>query len=382
MVMVQKLSEKTLDKIIEEMTNVVIKSKDEIFFISEEAHSEYNALKVELEETKEKVKKYIKKSQELELKVRNYRKRLSTVSKEFDKYTESEIRDVYEKTHQLQMELAIVNKEEKTLRLKRDDIERRIIRLKRTIEHAENLGRKISVILSYLDEDFRAVNKVLENAKEKQQFGLKIIEAQEEERKKLSREIHDGPAQMLANLLIRSEIIDRSFRKGEIDAALEEIKSIRETIRKSLYEVRRIIYDLRPMALDDLGLFPTLKKYIATVSDYSNNKIELLFIGDEGRLPSEYEVAFFRMIQEAVQNAIKHAEATLIEVKLELKHDMANIVIKDNGIGFNPSEVNEKSFGIIGMKERVEMLEGKILINSTIGKGTSIVIQTPIIHRK
>lgn len=380
MVMIHKINKKTLDDIIKEMTDVVVKSKDEIFYISEEAHNEYNSLKVELESTKEKVKEYIVRNKRLELKVRSYRQRLSKVSKEFDKYSEEEIHEIYEKTHKLQTEYAIVMKEEKTLRLKRDDLERRMIRLHGTIEHAENLGQKISVILTYLDEDFRVVNEAIKTAHEKQQFGLKIIEAQEEERKKLSREIHDGPAQMLANLLIRSEIINRSFREGDIDDALREVKNIRETVRKSLYEVRRIIYDLRPMALDDLGLFPTLKKYVSTVSDYSNNKIDLLFIGDEERLEAEYEVAFFRMIQEAIQNAVKHAQASLIKVKLELRPERANIIVEDDGIGFELDKVGDKSFGIIGMKERVDMLDGKISIKSILGEGTTIVIHVPMNH--
>lgn len=378
MVMGHQVSKKSLDSIIDEMTEVVVKSKDEIFYISEEAHNEFNSLKVELEETKEKVKQYITKSKKLEAKVRRYRQKLSKVNKEFDKYSEDEIRAVYEKTHNLQTEFAICMKEEKTLRLKRDDLERRMIRLKNTIEHAENLGQKISVILTYLDEDFQAVNEVIKTAHEKQQFGLKIIEAQEEERRKLSREIHDGPAQMLANLLIRSEIIDRSFRKGDTDEAFQEIKNIRETIRRSLYEVRRIIYDLRPMALDDLGLIPTLQKYVSTVSDYSKNKIELMFIGEDERLEAEYEVAFFRMIQEAIQNAVKHAEANFIKVKLEVAVDRVNIIVEDDGIGFDSNDIGDNSFGIIGMKERVEMLEGTIAIKSTLGIGTTIVIQVPV----
>ena len=95
---------------------------------------------------------------------------------------------------------------------------------------------------------------------------LKIIEAKEDERKRISREIHDGPAQMLANILLRSEIVEKTFKTGQTDNILKEIKSVRQLIRSSLYEVRRIIYDLRPMALDDLGLIPTLRKYIDTES--------------------------------------------------------------------------------------------------------------------
>src|SRR5699024_5168825 len=145
------------------------------------------------------------KGDRLEIEVRKARKKLSVVSSEFDRYSEKDIHEMYEKTHLLQTELAVLRKEEKNLREKRDDLERRIIHLKNTIEHAGNLGQKVSVVLTYLYDDFGQVNELLKTAKEKQNFGLKIIEAQELERKRLSREIHDGPAQMLANILIRSE---------------------------------------------------------------------------------------------------------------------------------------------------------------------------------
>src|SRR5699024_9773475 len=224
MALEKKMDEKALDSIIDEMTNAVEKSKDEIFHISEEAMEEHAYLLQELEETKEKVKEYIKKGDELEKEVKKSRQKLSIVSREFNRYSESDIRQVYEETHSLQMKLAVLRQQEKALRKNRDDLERRIIRLRRTIEHANNLGRKVSVVLTYVDDEFRQVKEALKTAKEKHQFGLKIIEAQETERKRLSREIHDGPAQMLANILIRSEIVDLAFREGKVDHALEEVK--------------------------------------------------------------------------------------------------------------------------------------------------------------
>ena len=111
---------------------------------------------------------------------------------------------------------------------------------------------------------------MLEDAKQKQDFGLKIIEAQEEERKRLSREIHDGPAQMMANVMLRSDLVEKIYRERGIDEALGEIVNMKKMVRDALYEVRHIIYDLRPMALDDLGLVPTLKKYLKTTEEYFN----------------------------------------------------------------------------------------------------------------
>ncbi|MBY7144119.1 histidine kinase [Virgibacillus sp. NKC19-3] len=375
--MAQKLSEKALDYVINEMIDVVENSKDEIFNISEESRMEHDHLVHELKETKEKVIQHITDGNQLEQKVRFSRRRLAEVSKYFDRYTEDEIRRVYEKTHELQTSLAIMQQEEKILREKRDEIERRLIALSQTIEHAEGLASKIAVILTYLQDDFRQVNEMIEEAKEKQEFGLKIIEAQEEERRKISREIHDGPAQMLANILLRSDLVDKTIREKSMSEALNEMKDVRKMIRTSLYEVRRIIYDLRPMALDDLGLIPTIKKYVSTIEDYNGVQIDFSSIGEDKRLNQKYEIAFFRLVQEAVQNAVKHAEAPLIQVKLEICTEFLTMVIKDNGKGFDPSTKKDKSFGLIGMRERVEMLDGELNIKSAKGEGTTIFIKVP-----
>ncbi|WP_164218326.1 sensor histidine kinase [Virgibacillus sp. YIM 98842] len=378
--MVKKISESALDFIINEMIEVVENSKDEIFNISEEARKEHEHLIRELKITKVKVAKHIEDGDQLEQKVRYSRQRLAEVSRYFDRYTETDVRAVYERTHAMQTKLAVMRQEENALREKRDDLERRLISLSQTIERAEGLAGKISVILNYLHDDFKQVNEMIEDAKEKQEFGLKIIEAQEEERARISREIHDGPAQMLANILLRSELVEMSFRKKDVDQALSEMKSVRKMIRSSLYEVRRIIYDLRPMALDDLGLIPTIRKYVTTMADYNDTEINFTPIGEDKRLNQKYEVAFFRLIQEAVQNAVKHAESTLIDVKLEIGKKNLSMLIKDNGKGFDPTLKRDKSFGLIGMRERVEMLEGKFNIDSKPGKGTMIFIQVPYQH--
>jgi len=373
----KKIDEKTLDHIVEEMVSMVENSKDEIFNIGEEARKEHENLLLELQDTKEKVSHHIDNGDKLEQQVKSFKKRLSVVSKHFDRYSEAEIQEVYVNTNDMQTKLAVLRQDEKVLRKRRDELERRLVMLNQTIERAESLASKISVILTYLHDDFKQVNEIIAEAKEKQEFGLKIIEAQEDERKRISREIHDGPAQMLANILLRSEIVERSFKQGTMDKTLTEIKSVRRMIRSSLYEVRRIIYDLRPMALDDLGLLPTIKKYVATVASYHESiKIEFIPYGEEKRLPQEYEVALFRLIQESLQNAVKHAKATRIKVKLEIGKSNLTVIVSDNGIGFDPDSIKDKSFGLIGMRERVEMLEGRLSITSS-EEGTKVFITVP-----
>lgn len=376
---VKKLNTKTLDKILQKMIDTVGISKNEIFRIGEQCRKDHLTLSDELKEVKELVKKSIEVGDRLEIQTRFARKRLSEVSKHFKDHTEAEVRDAYEKAHQLQMDYSMNLQMEKQLRDRRDDIERRLIGLSETIERAEHLISQITVVMNYLMSDLQQVGELLEDAKMKQEFGLKIIEAQEEERKRLSREIHDGPAQMMANVMMRSDLIERVYNEHGGIEAIKEIKDLKKMVRNALYEVRRIIYDLRPMALDDLGLVPTLKKYLQTTEEY-HKKIKINFsnIRDEKRLPSKYEVALFRLIQESVQNALKHADATEIKVKLEIDRTKVIVVVKDNGKGFNMNEKKKDSFGLIGMRERVELLEGELSIDSKVGVGTIVIIQIPL----
>ncbi len=328
---------------------------------------------------KELVRNSIDEGDKLEAQTRFARKKLSEVSKHFKDYTEVEVRDAYEKAHRLQMDYSMNQQLEKQLRDRRDDIERRLLGLNETIERAEHLISQISVVMNYLMSDLKQVGEMLENAKLKQEFGLKIIEAQEEERKRLSREIHDGPAQMMANVMMRSDLIERVYKEQGGPAAIGEIRDLKKMVRSALYEVRRIIYDLRPMALDDLGLVPTLKKYLATIEEYHKSiRIDFSNIKEEKRLPGKYEVALFRLIQESVQNALKHAEANRITVRLEIDKSKVTVVIRDDGKGFDIQEKKNNSFGIMGMRERVELLEGQLAIDSVVGKGTIVIIQVPL----
>lgn len=379
MAKIQKIDVKSIDEIREEMIETVTSSKSDIFRISEQCRHDYENMTNELDEIKEMMFRLVEEEEQLEDQVLQARLNLSKLSKNFKAYSEAEVREAYEKAHQLQMDLSINWQFKKQLLDKRDDLERRLMGLDETINRADQLISQISVVMNYLMSDLKLMGEELQNAKAKQDFGLKIIEAQEEERKRLSREIHDGPAQMLANVIMRSDLIDRVYRDQGPEEAFTEINSFKKMVRAALYEVRRIIYDLRPMALDDLGLVPTLRKYLQTIEEYHNHsKIDFVNLGLEQRLPAKYEVALFRLIQESVQNALKHADACEIKVRMEMTKTEINVLIKDNGAGFDISQKKPESFGIIGMKERVDLLEGTMKIDSKVGKGTSVEIKVPL----
>ncbi|MDG5786685.1 sensor histidine kinase [Evansella sp. AB-P1] len=368
----------TIEIILEKMMDAVGDSKEKIFEIGEDSRGEYNILKSELESVQSSVIEIIEKNEKMEVHSRFARNRLSEVSKHFNQFSDEEVKQAYEQANDYQVRLAILRQEEKQLRERRDQIERRLLRLKDTIDRADSLVGQINVVIDYLTGDLKQVTEMVADAVEMQKLGLKIIEAQEEERKRLSREIHDGPAQMMANVMIRSDLIERIYKEKGVKEAMEEIRDLRSVVKDSLAEVRRIIYDLRPMALDDLGLVPTLERYLRHIQEHVSASIVFKSFGKERRLPSEMEVALFRFVQEAVQNANKHAKATEIAVKIELTATKALAIIKDNGAGFDPEVKKEGSFGLLGMRERVNMLDGLLTIDSKIGKGTLIMVQLPV----
>lgn len=368
-----------LDQILNSTIDTVKESKAQIFEISEQTRKELGLLSKLLSEIKVDVLKIIEQGDLLEVQVKLARNRLAEVSKKFQMHSEEQIRNAYETANRLQLELNTIRQKESQLREKRDDIERRLISLQNTIEKAENLGSQITVVLNFLSGDLKQFGNMIKDAQQKQEFGLQILEAQEVERRRLSREIHDGPAQQIANALLRSEIVQKVYNQDGPEKAYEEVGYLKKLLREALREVRRIIYDLRPMALDDLGLLPTLEKYLRTIQEDTGIEVTFTTMNaeTEKRLPERMEIALFRLVQESVQNACKHAKATEINVKIELKKQVAIISIKDNGVGFDTDEQQVNSFGIIGMKERVDMLNGEFNVFSKLNYGTTVLLKIP-----
>ncbi|HEX2915421.1 MAG TPA: sensor histidine kinase [Chloroflexia bacterium] len=209
----------------------------------------------------------------------------------------------------------------------------------------------------------------------------KIIQAQENERLRVSRQLHDGPAQAMSNLVLRAEICER-WMEADMNRAKSELSGLKSMVNDTLQETRRFIFDLRPMILDDLGLLPTLRRYI---KDYvEKNKIEVNFLpsGRERRLPTHVETAIFRIIQEALINVAMHANAAHVQVVLDLGDKAATITIEDDGVGFDINKLSldleQKSLGIASMGQRIEMLGGQLNIDSTLGRGTRVLAIIPL----
>jgi two-component system sensor histidine kinase DegS len=375
-----------IERVLQSATEALESGKYQIFEISEAARQEKESLTRELQQVMADLDETIKTVDKLEEQYRRSRVRLVEVSRDFKRYGEKDIRDAYENATQLQLSLSVNREKESNLKYKRDDLQKRIRNVERTIERAEALFSQMNVVLEYLSGDLGHVTRILESAKNRQLLGLKIILAQEEERRRIAREIHDGPAQSMANLILRTDIAERMLAKGELDVVKQELAELKQNVRTELEEVRKIIFNLRPMTLDDLGLVPTIRKLTQDFEEKAQIKTKFELRGRERRLNSGMEVALFRLVQESLTNVAKHADATFVTVEMSFPKDTTvRVVIADNGVGFDLGRWQSKvssgggsSFGLIGMKERVELLEGKFEMESNVNAGTKIAIEVPL----
>ncbi|GGD92350.1 sensor histidine kinase [Paenibacillus nasutitermitis] len=372
-----------IDRVIKNAVLVMEESKYQIYEICESARKELFSLGQELTQVIKEAAEIIDKVDKLELDYRRARIRLTEVSRDFVRFKEQDIKIAYEKATQLQLDLMVFREKESYLKARRDDLQKRVRNVEKSVERAESIGSQINVVLEYLSGDLNQVTRILESAKNRQQIGLKIILAQEEERKRIAREIHDGPAQSLANIVLRTEIAERMLGKQEFQLVQEELIDLKGQVRSGIEEIRKIIFNLRPMALDDLGLIPTLRKYVQDFEEKTRIRTIFDTIGKEMRLPSAMEAGMYRLVQEAYSNAFKHANPTFVSLEFTFQAQMVKIVVKDNGVGFHVDLIESRTkdnahFGLIGMRERVELLEGRMEIESTINEGTKITIHIPI----
>lgn len=370
-----------IDRVIKNTIDVMESSKYQIFEIMHVARDELVALTKELQRVMEETDETLQKVDKLELQYHRSRIRLTEVSRDFVRYSEKDIRIAYEKATELQLELMMTREREIYLRSRRDELQLRVRSVENSVERAESIGSQMSVVIDYLAGEMGQVTRIVETAKNRQLIGLKIILAQEEERKRIAREIHDGPAQMLANLVLRTEIVERMLVKQEFALVQDEIIDLKGQVRYSLEEMRKVIFNLRPMALDDLGLIPTLRKYVHDFEEKTKIRTTFETRGKEHRLSSAMEAAVYRLVQEGLTNAAKHAYPSYVLVEITYQAQLIKIVVKDNGLGFNVKKVSEQgsreSFGLVGMRERVELLEGRMEIESAENQGTTIVIHIP-----
>lgn len=363
-----------LDSVLQVALQALQRSRQEFFAIADALRDECEEVQRELQRVRDQVAEQIRRVDRLTQEDRAARARLLELMRRPPPHDAEELRLAYEHAREVQVQLHVAIERERHLRALRDNLERRLKRIKEVLGRAEDLLSRTGFALELLTGNLEELARHVADLRVRQALGYTIIRAQEEERRRVARELHDGPAQLLAHVSYRIELCLRLLQQDAARVAAE-LAALQADVRRGLHEVRAIIFDLRPMALDDLGLVPALRSLTAAVAERAGIPVGLTVRGDERRLPPAVEIAAYRLVQEALHNACKHAAATRVEVTVSIGPQDVEVSVSDDGRGFDVEAVLAEpgdGFGLVAMRERVQLLRGSLSVQSEPGRGTLV----------
>jgi signal transduction histidine kinase len=215
-----------------------------------------------------------------------------------------------------------------------------------------------------------------------QEMSSQVLTAHEAERRRIARELHDDTAQALTSILVRLHLLERSTKDEEV---LGNVEELRDLTSGALDSVRRMAMDLRPAALDDLGLVPALQTYAEKYSQSWPVRVRMSVDGLSRRLPADVELVLYRVVQEALTNIAKHASASSAIVSLSRRRNEVTLNVEDDGVGFEVDDgrqTNGSGLGLFGMRERLALVGGDLQIESARGGGTRITARVPLASRR
>ena len=334
----------------------------------EEIHKEYERTQQELKEIDVLIKQSAAEVERLaqrNTQVTNYVRQLQT---NFDTVPREDIREGYEAQQNAQQRLFTMRGQLEKLQSDQRNLER-LAGLQRRL--LELTGSTVSLP----EAAGRAVSRDQSNV-------IRVVQLEEAARQSLVRKMHDGPASSLSNFILQAEICQRFFDRNP-DRARAELNALKGAASGAFETVKDFIFELRPMMLDDLGVVPTLRRYVETLQEKEDTQLSITVTGMERRLEGHVEITIFRAVQELLTNARRHAQATQIQVLLDLASDQLLAVVEDNGSGFNVEETlnvggDGRTIGLSTIRERIEMLGGELKIQSSMGQGTRAEFIIPL----
>ena len=375
-----------LDSIINDTKEIIKERNKEIYEISSFIKKRYVEIEDKFTILKDEANDIINNVATLEKKLNLSKTKLSIINKNCHLYTDDEIKLVQKEIEDIKNRLSLEYEKEMEIVHKRDNLENQLKTIRQIAEKSDYVSNNLDFAYDILSGELNEINNEVNNMYTKEIWGLKVIKAQEEERLRISREMHDGPSQNLSNLILKTELCIKLLDK-DIDRTRLELQSLKSIIRTTIDETRRMIYNLRPMALDDLGLVPTLERYIDKIRNEVNYDITLDVMNGEDNVNSIISLTLYRIVQEAINNAKKHSNAANVNIKLNYNSEFIELIINDDGDGFDINNVklnmeNNRGFGITMMRERTNLLMGEYKLKSERGMGTTIYVKIPILESK
>ena len=347
---------------------IVEKKFDDLFnsthALKRNLYSLSDILVKEISSLEEDVAKYNDESMSMESEILYFRDKLSDLDRKLDT-AETIDRTLIDDYTYIKSRYLIKQDRKEFLNTLISILYKRIRFKKNLLLTLDSAQKEASMITEFIDENYENVSvDVNSNSDMHYAMGIATLEAQERERKRISREIHDGPAQHIANLVMRAEIAEQLL-KTDVKAGVQEIGELKRDVNKALDEVRGIIFNLRPMLIDDLGLNETMRNFLKKVSETAS--YELTYDIEKVVVPIDevIQLSIFRMTQEILNNIRKHGKATNVMFKLRYGTRFLEVTITDDGIGYDFNEkiriakLKGESYGLLGINERIKQFGGE-----------------------
>jgi two-component system sensor histidine kinase DegS len=340
--------------------------------VSTEATTEIEKLKVELREIEVLLRQTNNEIERVTQKNLDAAARLRQIESNFDAFSREDIKQAYSTERDTQLKLLMMRSQLERFQNKQHYLDRYIQQLR----HLGDLSSQAADQISSLSADSSGGKLRTSD----HQAVIQAIEAQEQERQRLAQQMHDGPAQSLTNLILQAEIVQRLFETNP-ERARTELGNLKTSANVTFQRVRDFIFGLRPMMLDDLGLNPTLRRYVQTFETKTKLPLIMTLNGDR-TLSSYVEVTIFRTVQELLSNAARHANASRAQVSVDSNSEPIVVTVEDDGAGFDVNDVLARvrargSSGLVTLEKRIEMLGGKITYQSGTGRGTRVRVEIP-----
>lgn len=367
-----------LKSAIGDTLTAIHEGREQVETILHNTVEEVARLEREYEDLKQACLDAIDRVEQLEKGAKLSRERLMVVNREVSKYREIDMKNAYEDAHKLQTELGQWREREAQLRLRRDNVARQLKSLQATANRAETVLLQFDQITSYLKVDFENVFSSLNAEYEHALLGLQMLQIQEDEKRVFAQRLHDGPMQSLASVAMLMQMPDYEL-SAQVGA-----NGIRGRLNDVLGDLRQVVFDLRPPLLDDLGLVPTLRRYIQQWEVRTQITVQIHLLGLESVLSPTEKVTVFRSVQEALSNVLKHSQATVVDLTLLYGPESLKVAVADNGIGFEGVDwqhwLENGKLGLALCRQRLSLLGGTMDITKGNPHGTELILELPIIR--
>lgn len=365
------LSKGSLDEIIQQVLMSVNNGRWQVEEFNKLIKNEFKVVSIFDNKLQKNMVEIQKALEEKEAEEKQARRLLAEVSSDVEALSEEKLQQAYAQVSDLQEQVEVLRTQALDLSKQIKSNKQKQLAYINKIKKAANLAHHLQEVTNYLGNQMLEMIGEIKDLRYRQLQSEYIIYGQEEERLRLARDIHDGPAQSIAGISFKAEFCKKLIDQDPIRCK-QELNLLTEMVRDTLGDVRNIIFDLRPMSIDDLGLTPTLKNYIEKIKKENAIDLQLKITGRVVRLASHLEVGIYRIVQEAMSNVLRHAKANYACIEVTYTSEQIWVRIIDNGEGFDVDKVSNGHYGLIGMRERAKLFTGDLEINSTPGKGTTI----------